>query len=132
MFDELHKYKKSGHFFFRKGDNIVEVGKEVPELPGVYYIIRLANGHVELVYIGKSGIKNPSGSNKTSLLKQSITLQQEFLDLKMSETNIDGLDIYWFVTMDIDHIDLPDYVLGLIMQTQYDVYGRLPEWNMGV
>jgi hypothetical protein len=106
------------------------VGKEVPELPGVYYIIRLANDRVELVYIGKSGIKNPSGSNKTSMLKQSINLQQEFLDIKMSETTIDALDIYWFVTMDIDHIDLPEYVLGLIMQTQYDVYGRLPEWNI--
>jgi len=129
MFDELYKYKKNGHFFFKKGNKLVEVGKEVPELPGVYYIIRLANDRVELVYIGKSGIKNPSGKNKTALLKQSITLQQEFLDIKMSETTIDALDIYWFVTMDIDHIDLPDYVLGLIMQTQYDVYGRLPEWN---
>ena len=132
MFDELYKYKKNGHFFFKKGNKLVEVGKEVPELPGVYYIIRLANDRVELVYIGKSGIKNPSGKNKTALLKQSITLQQEFLDIKMSEATIDALDIYWFVTMDIDHIDLPDYVLGLIMQTQYDVYGRLPEWNMGV
>jgi len=129
MFDELYKYKKNGHFFFKKGNKLVEVGKEVPELPGVYYIIRLANDRVELVYIGKSGIKNPSGKNKTALLKQSITLQQEFLDIKMSEATIDALDIYWFVTMDIDHIDLPDYVLGLIMQTQYDVYGRLPEWN---
>ena len=129
MFDELKKYKKNGHFFFRKGDSLVKVSKEVPELPGVYYIIRLANDRVELVYIGKSGIKNPSGKNKTALLKQSITLQQEFLDIKMSEATIDALDIYWFVTMDIDHIDLPDYVLGLIMQTQYDVYGRLSEWN---
>ena len=129
MFDELIKYRKNGHFFFKKGNKLVEVGKEVPELPGVYYIIRLANDRVELVYIGKSGIKNPSGKNKTALLKQSITLQQEFLDIKMSEATIDALDIYWFVTMDIDHIDLPDYVLGLIMQTQYDVYGRLSEWN---
>jgi len=129
MFDELYKYKKNGHFFFKKGNKLVEVGKEVPELPGVYYIIRLANDRVELVYIGKSGIKNPSGKNKTALLKQSITLQQEFLDIKMSEATIDALDIYWFVTMDIDHIDLPDYVLGLILQTHYDVYGRLPEWN---
>ena len=129
MFDELYKYKKSGHFFFKKGNKVAEVGKEVPNLPGVYYIIRLANDRVELVYIGKSGIKNPSGKNKNALLKQSITLQQEFLDIKTSEATIDALDIYWFVTMDIDHIDLPDYVLGLIMQTQYDVYGRLPEWN---
>ena len=54
MFDELYKYKKSGHFFFKKGNKVAEVGKEVPNLPGVYYIIRLANDRVELVYIGKS------------------------------------------------------------------------------
>ena len=129
MFDELYKYKKNGHFFFKKGNKLVEVGKEVPELPGVYYIIRLANDRVELVYIGKSGIKNPSGKNKTALLKQSITLQQEFLDIKMSEATIDALDIYWFVTFDKDHHDLPEYLLGLIIQTYFDVYGRLPEWN---
>ena len=131
MFDELKKYKKNGHFFFKKGNNLAEVGKEVAELPGIYYIIRLANDNVDLVYMGKSGIPTPSGKNKNSDLKKSIHLQQEFLDIKMSESNIDGLDIYWFVTLDIHHIDLPDYVLGLIMQTHYDLYRRLPEWNMG-
>lgn len=130
MFDELKKYKKSGHFFFRKGDSLVKVSKEVPELPGVYYIIRLSNGRVDMVYIGKSGLKTQSG-NKDLLLKQSINNQQEFLDSKMSNADIAGLDIYWFVTMDANHIDLPDYVLGLILQTHFDVYGRLPEWNTG-
>lgn len=129
MFDELLKYRKNGHFFFKKGNNLVVVGKEVPDLPGVYYIIRLANGNVDLVCIGKSGIKTPLGKNKDTLLKQSIILQQGLLDTKMSESNIDGLDIYWFVTMDANHIDIPDYVFGLILQTYYDVYGRLPEWN---
>jgi len=131
MFDELLKYKKNGHFIFTKGDNLVKVGKEVPNLPGVYYIIRLAKRNVDLVYIGKSGIKTPLGKNKDSLLKQSINVQQGLLDIKLSESNIEGLDIYWFVTMDPDHIDLPVYVLGLIMQTYYDAYGRLPEWNTG-
>ena len=129
MFDELKKYKKNGHFIFKKGNNLAEVGNEVPELPGVYYIIRLANDSVDLVYMGKSGIKTPTGKNKNSDLKKSIHLQQEFLDIKMSESNIDGLDIYWFVTFDKDHHDLPDYLLGLIIQTYFDVYGRLPEWN---
>ena len=130
MFDELFKYKKNGHFFFKKGNSLIKVGNDVPDLPGVYYIIRLANGRVDLVYMGKSGIKIPSGNKNDSLLKQSIQAQQEFLDIKMSEADIDGLDIYWFVTMDTHHIDLPDYVLGLIMQTHFDVYRRLPEWNM--
>jgi len=47
----------------------------------------------------------------------------------MIEENIDGLDIYWFVTMDASHNDLPGYVEGLIMQRFFEVHGRLPEWN---
>jgi len=129
MFDELKKYGKKGHFIFLKGNNLVGVGKDVPEFPGVYYIIRLANRNVDLVFMGKSGLKASSGEKEDSLLKQSINLKQELLDVKMSEANIDGLDIYWFVTMDQDHHDLPDYVLGLIMQNFYKVYGRFPEWN---
>ncbi|MBL0053017.1 MAG: hypothetical protein IPP29_16660 [Bacteroidetes bacterium] len=34
----------------------------------------------------------------------------------MIEKNIDGLDIYWFVTMDKTNNDLPGYVEGLLMQ----------------
>jgi len=130
MFDELKKYKKNGHFFFKKGNSLIQVGKDVPELPGVYYIFRLANDGVDLVYMGKSGIKTSTGNKNDSLLKQSINALQKLVDIKMSESDIAGLDIYWFVTMDANHIDLPDYVLGLIMQTHFDVYGRLPEWNM--
>jgi len=128
MFDELHKYKINGHFFFKKGDSVDQVGKNVPELPGMYYVIRLAKGRVELVYTGKSGIITPGGP-KTSLLKQTLIGQQDFFDSKMSKGEIDALDIYWFVTMDANHIDLPAYVEGLILQTIYDVHGRLPEWH---
>jgi hypothetical protein len=53
MFDETKKYKNNGHFFFKNGNQLSEVSKNVPELPGVYYIVRLAKGRVELVYIGK-------------------------------------------------------------------------------
>jgi len=39
----------------QKGDSLREQSWEVPEFPGVYYILRLANGKIDLVYIGKSG-----------------------------------------------------------------------------
>ena len=129
MFDELKKYKKNGHFFFRKGDNLAFQSKTVPELAGVYYIIKLALGRVELVYMGKSEAITQASNNKVKLLKQSINGLQEFLDIKMSEANIDALDIYWFVTMDATHNDLPGYVEGLIMQRFFDIQERLPEWN---
>jgi len=60
MFDETKKYRNNGHFFFKKGDSLMQVSKSVPDLPGVYYIVRLSNGRIELVYIDKSGtLPNP-------------------------------------------------------------------------
>ena len=131
MFDELKRYKKKGHFFFRKEDSLAQVSKAVPELPGIYYIIRLAKGRVELVYMGKSEVSTTAGSTKNKMLKQSINGLQRFLNNRMSGADIDALDIYWFVTMDAANNDLPGYVEGLIMQRFYDVQGRLPEWNTG-
>lgn len=105
MFDELNPYKNQGHFFFTKGDLLSEVSKDVPDLPGVYYILRLSHGHVDLVYIGKSGSLNQDGSFCNQLLrkdlnnKQNSIKHQAFFDQKMKAENIDALDIYWFVTL---------------------------------
>jgi hypothetical protein len=135
MFDETRKYKNNGHFFFKKGYRLLEVSNNVPELPGVYYVIRLSKGRVELVYIGKSGTITQSGQFKDQLLKGRINNKQEgmkrqdFFDKKMIEENIDGLDIYWFVTMDKTNNDLPGYVEGLLIQRFFEVQGRLPLWN---
>jgi hypothetical protein len=135
MFDEIKKYKNNGHFFFKKGDRLADVSGQVPELPGVYYIIRLAKGRIDLVYIGKSGIMTQSDNIKEQLLKGRINKKQEglkhqdFFDQKMVEEKIDGLDIYWFVTMDKTNNDLPGYVEGLLMQRHFEVYGKLPLWN---
>jgi hypothetical protein len=135
MFDEIKKYKNWGHFFFQKGDKLFEVSKDVLELPGVYYIIRLARGRVELVYIGKSGTILQNGNLKGQTLrgrinnKQDGIRRQDFFEKKMIEKHIDGLDIYWYVTMDKNHNDLPGYVEGLLMQRHFEMYGKLPEWN---
>lgn len=64
MFNELDKYKNKGHFFYKSGDNLSVVSKDVPSLQGVYYILRLAKGNVDLVYIGKSGTIEQSGKFK--------------------------------------------------------------------
>ena len=135
MFDEVRKYKNNGHFFLRRGGLLAEESKDVPELPGVYFIMRLARGHVELVYIGKSGTIKQDMTFKNQLLKSSINGKQEgiksqdFFDNKMTRENIDALDIYWFVTMDKSNNHLPGYMEGLLMQRFYELYGRLPEWN---
>lgn len=137
MFDETKKYKTQGHFFFQKGNNLKEQSRNVPvpELPGVYYILRLAKGNVDLVYIGKSGTILQSGKFKKQLLNVGATLvvallpQQKYFEQKMADENIDGLDIYWFVTMDKHNNDLPGYAEGILMQRYFDVHGKLPPWN---
>jgi hypothetical protein len=135
MFSELNKYKNNGHFFFKKGNSLKEVNISVPDSPGIYYVIRLARGRVELVYIGKSGSILQNGNFKGKGLqahlnnKQEEINLQEFFDLKFDQEQIDGLDIYWFVTYDKTNHDLPGFIEGLIMQLFFEVHGRLPEWN---
>lgn len=135
MFDETKKYRHKGHFFFKKGDNLKLASKSVPQQPGVYYIFKLAKGAVDLVYIGKSGTINQNGTCRNQLLNGRINnkadgkRRQDFFEQKIAEENIDGLDIYWFVTMDEANHDLPGYVEGLLMQRYFEIYNSLPPWN---
>lgn len=135
MFDETKKYANNGHFFFQKGNKLADVSKGVPELPGVYYILRLARGRVDLVYIGKSGTISQNGKENEQLLRDKINYQQEgitrqsFFDKKMVEEKIDALDIYWFVTIDESNSDLPGYVEGLLMRRYFELNAQLPIWN---
>ena len=127
MFDELNNYKNKGHFFFQKGDSLREQSREVPEFPGVYYILRLANGKIDLVYIGKSGGVLQNGTFNSQWFKDNKWLQH--FEQEAEKENIDALDIYWFVTYDKKHQDLPGFVEGLIIQRYFDIYGCLPPWN---
>lgn len=135
MFDELKIYKNNGHFFFKRGNSLKDVSKDVPDLPGVYYIIRLAGGRIKLVYIGKSGSIEQGGQFKKQGLRGSLNnkqdglQRQDYFEKKFREENIDGLDIYWFVTFDKTNRNLPGYVEGLILQIHFERYGCLPEWN---
>ena len=135
MFDELEKYKNKGHFFFQKGSMLKEVSKDVPNLPGIYYIYRLCRGKIDLVYIGKSGTMLSNGKFKDQLLnkrlnnKQDGILRQKFFEQKLMEEVSDALDIYCYVTFDEENQDIPSYVEGLLLQHYFEIYGRLPEWN---
>ena len=135
MFDETKKYKNNGHFFFNKGDSLKQVSKGVPDLPGVYYIVRLSGGRIEIVYIDKSGTIQQNGRLKDQGLKSRLNNKQdgierqEFFEAQFLKENIDALDIYWFVTLDEKSRDLPGYVEGLLIQRFFEVHGRLPLWN---
>ncbi len=135
MFDETKKYKNNGHFFFKKGDDLKKVSKSVPDLPGVYYILRLSNGKIEIVYIDKTVSLQPTGKLKGQGLKDRLNSKQEgverqvFFESHILKENIDGLDIYWFVTFDTISNDLPGFVEGFLIQRFFEINGRLPLWN---
>ena len=136
MFDELKKYKNNGHFFFERGHTLSQVCN-APEQPGVYYILMLRKGKIQLVYIGSSGTVNQKGKFSTQLLrsrlnnKQDGKKRQDFFEEIMLENEIDALDIYWFVTFDEKHRHIPAYVEALLLQKHFDIYGCLPLWNKG-
>jgi hypothetical protein len=135
VFNELDKYKSNGHFFFKSGDKLSIASKDVPNSQGVYYILRLAKGKIDLVYIGKSGTIEQNGKFKEQGLRGRINnkhdgqKRQSYFELKCTAEDIDSLDIYWFVTFDKDNQDVPGYVEGLLMQNYFDVHGQLPLWN---
>lgn len=135
MFDETKKYKNNGHFFFKKGTILKEVSKSVPDLPGIYYIVRLSGGRIELVYIGKSGTMKQNGIFNDLGLKIRLNSKhdgietQDYFESRILKENIDALDIYWFVTIDSKSQDLPGFVEGLLIQRFFELYGRLPLWN---
>ena len=136
MFDELTKYINNGHFFFERGQTLSQVCN-APEKAGVYYILMLRKGKIELVYIGASGTINQRGEFSTQLLrgrlnnKQDGKKRQHFFEAIMLENEIDALDIYWFVTFDDKHRHIPTYVEALLLQKHFDIYGCLPQWNKG-
>lgn len=127
MFDETNKYKNKGHFFLNPGDDLSTVSSDVPDLPVVYYVMRLADGGVDMVYIGSSGSIDQKGRFSNLFLNEMK--RQQFFEEKIFKEKIDALDIYWFVTFDEQHHDLPGYVEGKLMQRYFDLYGTLPSWN---
>lgn len=136
MFQELDKYKNKGHFFYRKDDLLSEQSKDVPDLPGVYLVFRLAGGKIDIVYIGKSGTIQQNGKSKDQGLRERLNNthqglnRQDYFNTKIEEENIEALDIYWYVTFDDDYRDLPSFVEGLLIQKYFDLYGQLPIWNL--
>lgn len=136
MFQELDKYKNNGHFFYTKDDLLIEQSEDVPNLPGVYLVYRLAGGKIDIVYIGKSGTIQQNGKPKDQGLKKRLNnthqglKRQDYFNTKIEEENIEALDIYWYVTFDDDYRDLPSFVEGLLIQKYFDLYGQLPIWNL--
>jgi hypothetical protein len=141
MFDELTKYKHN-HFFFKPEDRLMAVCNAPTDESGVYLVYALANGNIELIYIGRSGKKGPNGKIKTRLagcggIKDRIVNGKHFnrvarrksWPLQMMLEKIDALDVYWYVTFDEEHQDFPEEVETFLLNKFKQLFGQRPRWN---
>jgi len=63
MFNKLQKYKNNDHSFFDERRPLSEACNAPKDKSGVYYILELARGIINLVFIGSSGKMINNGNN---------------------------------------------------------------------
>lgn len=138
MFDELSKYQVNDHFFFSTDDKLENTCNAPKTSAGVYTVFALANGRIELIYIGSSGKLMNDGSIKvrTGGIYDRIVNGKQFDDrrkvswpIRMSEEGIEALDIYWYETFNNEAEDIPSFVEALLVQVHFEQFGKLPRWN---
>jgi hypothetical protein len=138
MFDETKKYKRNDHFFLRSVDDLGVSCNAPKNSNGIFIVYELVRGRINLVFIGSSGkIQNNGLPRKTENLYSEIVNAPQLGDLprklawikKLKDDKADGLDIYWYETFNDKSKDIPSFVVALLLQRYFDMYGRLPEWN---
>ena len=142
MFDELTKYKQNNHFFYTPTQSLRESCNAPADRSGVYLVYALANGKIELIYIGCSGKKNADGTmfiRKAGLggLKDRIVNGHQFgktpgrisWPTQMLIENIEALDVYWYATHGSDCTDCPKEVERTLLKNHLAFSGKLPRWN---
>ncbi len=135
-FKATKKYKQTGTTFFEEGDNLRQVTKSIPDLPGVYLFHEVEGKYTRLKYIGSAGTIKQDGKFKGQMLRGRINnkmnsqqTRSQFFKEHLKNTNCDLIRIDWYVTYDEDFLDLPKYVEALMVQEFYGWFGSLPDWN---
>ena len=82
-------------------------------LPIIYVRIAINPSILSFSLIRQNGQFKDHGLNSGLNNKKEGLYRQDFLELQILKENIDALDIYWFVTFDTKHKDLPRFVEGL-------------------
>ncbi len=125
MFQEPKNYSDSDHFFFQTGTELEKECNAPKDKDGVFKVVELRNGKINLVYIGYSdsgGLfneivngfhydKNPRKTGWTSQLLKDKT---------------DALDVYWYVT---NGKDAPKKEQAAMLKDFVEQTGKLPKWN---
>lgn len=125
MYQEPENYTDNDHFFFQADKDLEKVCNAPKDKNGVFKVLELRNGRVNLVYIGYSnsgglyneivnGIHFDKNARKTGWTYQLI------------KDKTDALDVYWFVTGGKGG---PKKEYVQMLQDFVHQTGHLPKWN---
>lgn len=125
MFQEPKNYSESDHFFFESDLSLEKVCNAPKDKDGVFKVLELRNGKINLVYIGYSS---------SSGLFQEITNGLHFdknprttgWTYQLIKDKTDALDVYWYVTAGKDD---PKKEQVEMLKDYLSQTGKLPKWN---
>jgi hypothetical protein len=125
MFQEPGHYTESDHFFFESHDDLETVCNAPKDKQGVFKIIELRKGKINLVCIGSASHEGLFDAIVNGLHYNGKT-RAETLPQQLLRDETVALDIYWFVTEPplspkaVESEMIEDYCYG---------GGKLPKWN---
>lgn len=138
MFDQLHKYKENDNFFLTPETELESQCNAPKDKSGVFLVVELKYGRIEMVYIGSTEIKDMEKSTPGEIpsLFDTIVHGLQFENQrkisykqKLIEEKVDGYDIYWYVTINDTIKDSPTMVKEKILKYYKSIYDKLPRWN---
>lgn len=124
MFQEPKNYTDNNHFFFQADSELEKVCNAPKDKEGVFKIIELRNGKIDLVYIGLSS-SNGLFDEIVNGMHFDKNPRKIGWTYQLLKDKTDALDVYWYVTGDGEH--KKEQVEMLKDFIAYN--GKLPKWN---
>lgn len=125
MFQEPKKYTENDHFFFEADKDLEKVCNAPKDKDGVFKVLELRNGRINLVYIGYS---NSGGlfNEIVNGLHYDKNARKTGWTYQLLKDKTDALDIYWYITSGKDEQkkEQVEMLKDFVEQT-----GKLPKWN---
>ena len=125
MFQEPKDYIDDGHFFFEAEQELEDVCNVPKEKNGVFKVLELRNGRINLVYIGYSSSGDlfneiVNGGHFTNQSRKTSWTQQ------MNKDRTDALDIYWYVSHNKEKAKKESVQM---LKDFLENTGKFPKWN---
>lgn len=125
MFQEPKNYTENDHFFYEADKALEKVCNAPKDKDGVFKVLELRNGKINLVYIGYS---NSGGlfNEIVNGVHHDKNPRKIGWTYQMLKDKTDALDIYWYVT---DSKEEQKKAQVDMLKDFVDQTGKLPKWN---